>query len=83
MDFDTIKRDTEKICREVFENDSVVLTEETTADDIDEWDSFAHVTLVMEIEKHFHIRFALGELQDLKDVGELLHLIRKKVNEVK
>jgi len=83
MTKEAIRVDVEKICREVFDNDSVVITEETSADDIEEWDSFAHVNLIMSIEKYYGVSFALGELQDLRDVGELIHLIKKKTGEAK
>jgi acyl carrier protein len=66
------------IFREVFEKPSLVVTPGTSARDIENWDSLNHVTLIMQVERAFGIRFALGELQDLKDVGALISLIRKK-----
>ncbi|MGE5616468.1 MAG: acyl carrier protein [Bacillota bacterium] len=54
------------------------MTPKTSARDIENWDSLNHVTLVMAIEKDFGIKFALGELEELKDVGALVGLIRKK-----
>ncbi len=78
-----ILQEVEKLCREVCDNSSIVLDEATSAKDVDEWDSFAHVSLIMSIEKHYGIRFALGELQDLKNVGELVHMIGSKLNEAK
>lgn len=78
-----ILQEVEKLCREVCDNSSIVLNETTSANDVDEWDSFAHVSLIMSIEKHYGIRFALGELQNLKNVGELVHVIGLKLNEAK
>jgi acyl carrier protein len=66
------------IFHQVFEDDSIVLKRETTADDIDAWDSLSHINLVIAIEMAFNIRFALGELQALKNVGEMVDLIEKK-----
>ncbi|MGA2152697.1 MAG: acyl carrier protein [Geobacteraceae bacterium] len=68
------------IFRQVFEDDEIIVKRETTADDIDAWDSLSHINLVMAIEMEFKIRFALGELQSLKNVGHLADLIDKKLS---
>ncbi len=68
------------IFRQVFEDDDIIVNRETTADDIDAWDSLSHINLVMAIEMEFKIRFALGELQSLKNVGHLADLIDKKLS---
>jgi acyl carrier protein len=67
------------IFREVFDDDSIVLTRETTANDIDAWDSLSHMNMVMAVEVKFKIRFALGELPSLKNVGDLADLVLKKL----
>jgi acyl carrier protein len=66
------------IFRKVLEDDSIVLTPETTAEDIDEWDSMNHIFLVVEIEKHFGVKFQAAEMEELKNVGELAALVRKR-----
>jgi acyl carrier protein len=63
----------------VFDDDSIVLTPETTADDIDGWDSLSHMNLISAVELTFKVRFALGELQKLKNVGMLVGLVDKKL----
>jgi acyl carrier protein len=67
------------IFHQVFEDDSIVLKREITADDIDGWDSLSHINLVLAIEMAFKIRFALGELQALKNVGDMVDLIERKL----
>jgi acyl carrier protein len=67
------------IFHEVFDDDSVVITRQTTANDIDAWDSLSHMNMVMAVEVKFGIRFALGELQSLKNVGDLIDLTEKKL----
>lgn len=67
------------IFRDVLDNQDIVLSRETTADEIEEWDSLSHISLVVAIEKEFGIRFALGELQRLKNVGDMIDLIGRKV----
>ncbi|HJV34871.1 acyl carrier protein [Geomonas sp.] len=67
------------IFREVFDDDSIELTRETTANDIDAWDSLTHMNMVMAVEVKFGIRFALGELPSLRNVGDLADLVQKKL----
>jgi acyl carrier protein len=68
------------VFREVFDDDSINLTSGTTADDVEEWDSLTHMNLVIALELKFKIKFALGELQTLKNVGEMLDLINRKLS---
>jgi acyl carrier protein len=65
--------------REVFENSSIVVSETTTADDVDEWDSLGHISLVEQIESLFKVKFALAELMKLQNVGDMADLILKKL----
>jgi acyl carrier protein len=66
------------IFRQVFDDNSIVLTRDTTADDIDDWDSLSHLNLVIAVEMKFGVKFALGELQSLKNVGDMADLVDKK-----
>lgn len=75
---DTIEQLT-PIFREVFDDADIVLTRQTTADDIDAWDSLSHMNLIMAVELKFKVKFALGELQSLKNVGELADLVDRKL----
>jgi len=67
------------IFRELFNDDSLNITEATTADDIDGWDSIAHVNLIVAIEQEFGIAVPLGELEGLKNVGHMAALIDDKI----
>jgi len=67
------------IFREVFDDEEIVLTRQTTADDIDAWDSLSHMNLIVAVELRFKVKFALGELQSLKNVGDLVDLVDKKL----
>jgi acyl carrier protein len=67
------------IIREVLELPTLVVTSDTSASDVDEWDSMTHIQLVSAIEGKFKVRFTLRELQDLKSVGEMVELILKKL----
>jgi acyl carrier protein len=66
------------IFRETLDNDSLTLTETTTAKDVEGWDSITHVLLVVAVEKKFRVKFSAGEIQQLQNVGDLAALIRRK-----
>ncbi len=67
------------IFRDVLDDENLVLTEKSSGKNVPGWDSLAHINLIAIIEKEFKIRFALGELAGLKNIGEMAALIEKKV----
>lgn len=74
-----IKETLQEIFRDMLDLDDLVLENETTASDIEEWDSLAHINLVVAIEREYNIKFALGELQDLKNIEDMIRLIEKNI----
>ncbi len=74
-----IKDTLQEIFRDILDLDDLVLENETSANDIEGWDSLAHINLVVAIEKKYNIRFALGELQELKNIQDMISLIEKKI----
>lgn len=66
------------IFRDVLDNDDLTITPATKADDVDGWDSLAHIHLVVSIEKTFGMRFSADEVSSLENVGGLVALIMKK-----
>ncbi len=66
------------IFRDVMDNDEIVLEENTTAEDIEEWDSLAHVQLIEKIEEVFGVKFSAKEMNSWEDVGEFVDSIQKK-----
>ncbi len=68
-----------EVFREVFEDDSIIVKEETTADDIEDWDSLMHITLVSEIENAFGFKFKMKDVVGMKNVGEMLDIIKEAV----
>lgn len=67
------------IFREVLDNSDLVISATSSAKNVDGWDSLAHINIVSAIEQEFKIRFALGELERLNDVGELIGLMQLKM----
>ena len=67
------------IFREVFDDDSIKITPEMTANDVDGWDSLSHVNLIVAIETRFGIKFSRKELLVFKNVGDLLKSINSKI----
>lgn len=64
-----------EIFREVFEDDSIVVTDTTSASDIEDWDSLTHITLISEVEEEFDIKFAMKDVIGMKNVGEMVDII--------
>ena len=67
------------IFRDVFDDDSLQITLETTASDIAGWDSFAHINLIVATEAFFKIKFKTAEIESLQNIGHLAEVIRSKL----
>jgi acyl carrier protein len=78
MDREAVIRELDPIFQDILDQPDLRLTPESNASNVEGWDSLAHVNLVMAIEQQMRVRFALGELQALKNVGEMADLIIKK-----
>jgi acyl carrier protein len=68
-----------EVFREVFDDPALTISREMTASDVKEWDSFNHVRLIVSIEETFDVSLPTSEVADLRNVGELMDLIRKHV----
>ncbi|HCW96640.1 acyl carrier protein [Stutzerimonas balearica] len=69
-----------EVFRDVFDDDDIALTPDTTANDIDGWDSQTHVLLIVAAEQRFGVKFRTAELESLKNVGHFAELIRAKLD---
>lgn len=78
MSPETILEKVTEIFRDIMDDDTLVLERAMTSDSIPAWDSMAHISLIVAIEREFRIKFALDEMNSLASVGELLDLIGAK-----
>lgn len=79
MDKNEILARVQEIFRDILDEESIILTRETTANDVDEWDSLSHIQLIVAIEKSFKIKFSSREILSWKDVGEMVDNINSKL----
>lgn len=80
MDRSEILQQVNGIFTDIIDEENIELSTETTANDIEGWDSLTHIQLVVAIEKHFKIRFNSKEIQGWKNIGELLSSISAKIS---
>ena len=69
------------IFRDIFDDDDLVLTEQMTAEDVDEWDSLSHIRLIVAVEKDFGVSFSSSEIASLENVAQLAELTQRKLGE--
>ena len=69
-----------EVFRDVFDDETIEVNDTTTANDIEDWDSLEHINLVVAVEKCFGIKFNMGDVAKLKNVGEMTDLILGKIS---
>ena len=67
------------ILKDVFDDDSLVVTESTELSDIEGWDSIAQITIIATIEKEFNVRFRLEDILETKSINKLIDFIEKEL----
>ncbi len=70
-----------RVFRDVFDDDSVIINESTTSKDIEEWDSFVHINLIVAIENDFSISIPMDKTLEMKNVGEMISIIMELMKE--
>ena len=68
------------VFRDIFDDDSIVVTPETTSNDIEDWDSLEHINLVVAVEQEFGMKFNMNEVTTMKNVGEMVEIIKSRMN---
>ena len=75
MNKEETKEQVQEIFRDILDDEDLILTDNTTAHDVDGWDSLSHIQLVVAMEKYFKIKFSSKEILSWKNVGELIDSI--------
>ena len=64
-----------KVFQEVFDDETIEVNDDTTSEDIDDWDSFEHINLIVAVEEEFSIKIPMGKVVNMKNVGEMADII--------
>ena len=78
MDEQKIYAKLTEIFQEVFDDDSITVSPELSAKDVDGWDSLSHIRLILTIERAFKVKFSTSEIGKLENVGDLVALIKAR-----
>lgn len=68
-----------EVFREYFDDEEIELKENTTADDIEDWDSLEHINLIVAVENFFDMKFTMGEVTTMKNVGAMVDIILERI----
>lgn len=68
-----------EVFRDVFDDEDITVTDTTTADDIEDWDSLEHINLIAAVEQEFGMKFNMGQVVSMKNVGEMVDIIINQV----
>ena len=79
MNRSQILKEINDIFIEIIDDKDVVLSESTTAEDIDEWDSLTHIQIIVSLEKHFKLRFESQEIQEWKNIADIINSVIEKL----
>lgn len=79
MSREDILKKVNEVFKDIFDDDNIVVSDATTAGDVDDWDSLTHITLIATVEEAFNIKFEMAEIISFKNVGEMIDSIEKKL----
>ena len=66
--------------QDVFDDESIEVHDETTSDDIEDWDSLEHINLIAAVEQEFGVKFNMGQVVSMKNVGEMVDIILSQID---
>ena len=70
-----------EVFQDVFDDEEITVNDATTADDIEDWDSLEHINLIVAVENAFGVKFSMGEVNGMKNVGEMVDIISKRATQ--
>lgn len=77
MKENVIYEELDEIFSDIFDEE-IILKPETTAKDVEGWDSLEHINIIRAVEKHFKMKFKMGEISTMKNVGEMVAIIQSR-----
>lgn len=80
MSREMIMSKVQEIFRDVFDDDELMIKDETNSEDIEDWDSLEHISLIVAMEKEFGMKFDIKEVNKLENVGGMIDMIMKKMS---
>lgn len=81
MSREEIYKNLDEVFQDVFDDETIHVNDETTADDIEDWDSLEHINLVVAIENKFDIKFNMNEVTSLENVGQMVDIIMERTKD--
>lgn len=75
MDKEKVTARLNEVFQDVFDDETIQISDSTTADDIEAWDSLEHISLISAVEKAFKMRFTMKEVSGMKNVGEMINIL--------
>ena len=70
----------DQVFQDVFDDESIEVNDETTSDDIEDWDSLEHINLIAAVEQEFGVKFNMGQVVSMKNVGEMVDIILSQID---
>jgi acyl carrier protein len=80
MSREEIFQKVQEIFRDVFDDEELIISDKTNSDEIEDWDSLEHISLIVSMEKEFSMKFDIKEVNKLENVGEMIDLIKRKMD---
>ena len=78
MNREQVRAKLTEVFQDVFDDDDIVLTDATSAKDIEDWDSLEHINLIAAVERAFRMRFTVREVSGMKNVGEMMDILEER-----
>ena len=69
-----------EVFQDVFDDEEITVNDATTADDIEDWDSLEHINLIVAVQNVFGVKFNIGQVNSMQNVGEMVDIILQKLN---
>ena len=80
MDRDEVYETLNEVFRDVFDDPSITVEDSTTSEDVEGWDSLEHINLIAAVEQEFGVKFNMGQVVSMKNVGEMVDIIMSQLN---